>query len=119
MMTQTIKEDSRSVKETDSVCWREAGRKLMRVHLDTRAAIKVDDFQSNTRRLEQDVSQSLHSRVVNLDLVRVDVGIAVASHGMRKHKRSVVFGTSFHPSRGESLIESVYGRAIWVFHSLP
>ena len=86
---------------------RKVGRKLMCIDLDTSATIEVDDFQSNAGGLKQDVSQSLHTRVVDLDLVRVDVGIAVTGNGMREHERSVVFGTSFHPSRSESLLESV------------
>jgi len=77
----------------------------MRVHLSTSATIKVDDFQSDASRLEQDVSQSLHSRVIYFDLVRVDVGVAIARNSVREHKWGVVFGTSLHPSRGKSLLE--------------
>jgi hypothetical protein len=82
----------------------EAGGKLMCVDLSTSTAIEVDDFQSNASRLEQDISQSLHARMVDLDLMRVDVGIAIAGHSMREHKGSVVFGTSLHPSRGKGLL---------------
>jgi hypothetical protein len=46
--------------------------------------------------------------------MRVDVGIAVAGNSMREHKGSVVFGTSLHPSRGESLLVSVCDWASWV-----
>lgn len=73
-----IRQHSRSVKEADGVGLQKAGRKLVCVHLDTSATIKVDDFQSNASGLEQDICQSLHARMVDLDLVRVDVGIAVA-----------------------------------------
>jgi hypothetical protein len=95
----------RSVKEPDGMRLRKAGRELMCVDLSTGAAIEVDDFQSNTSRLEQDISQSLHSRMVNFDLMRVDVGIAVAGNSMGEHKRCVVFSTSLHPSRGKGLLE--------------
>jgi hypothetical protein len=105
LIIHTTGDDLRSVKEADGVRLRKAGRKLMCVDLSTSAAIEIDDFKCDASRLEQDISQSLHSRMVNLDLMRVDVGIAVASNGMREHERSIVFGTSLHPSRCKGLLE--------------
>lgn len=77
----------------------------MRVDFSAGATVEIDDVQSNTSRLEQDISESLHSRMINLNLMRVDVGVAVAGNSMREHKGSVVIGTSLHPGRGKSLPE--------------
>lgn len=84
---------------------REARRKLMRVDLCTRATIEIDDLQSNASRLEQDIGECLHSRVINLNLMRINVDVAVAGDSMRKHEGGVVICASFHPGRGESLLE--------------
>lgn len=84
---------------------RKARCKLVRVDLSASAAIEIDDLESDTSRLQQDISESLHSRVIDLDLVRIDVGVAVTRDSMRKYKGSVVIGASFHPGRGESLLK--------------
>lgn len=91
------KSDLRSVEKTDDLTTRKARRELMSVDLCASTAIKVDDFQRDTGRLEQDVSQGLHSRMIDLDLVRVDVGVAVAGNSVRKHEGSIVVRASFHP----------------------
>lgn len=77
----------------------------MRVDLSTRATIEIDDLQSNASRLEQDIGESLHSRVVNLDLMRIDIGVAVAGNSMREHEGGIVVCAGFHPGRGKSLLE--------------
>lgn len=77
----------------------------MRVDLSTSATVEIDDLQSDTSRLEQDISESLHSRVINFNLMRIDVGVAVAGNSMGKHEGGVVIGTSLHPGRGKSLLE--------------
>lgn len=50
------KSDLRSVEKTDDLTTRKARRELMSVDLRASTAIKVDDFQRDTGRLEQDVS---------------------------------------------------------------
>lgn len=94
---------SRPVQKPDSMRAGEVRRKLMSIHFGAGTAVKIDDFQSNAGGLEENISQCLHSRMVDLDLVGVNVGFAVAVNRVGKHKGSIIVRTSLHPGRRECL----------------
>ncbi len=81
------------------------GLEPMGVDLAAVAPVEVQNFHRESRRLDQDIDQCVHAKMVDLDLVRLDVsGTVLLDRGVGD-EGLIGVGIGFHPRTGQQLDE--------------